>query len=191
MKIMEKLSRIQAQIKVPKSQFNNFGGYKYRSCEDIVEAVKPLCKSEECLLTLSDELKEVGGRVYIIATATLTSFDGSEKFQASAAAREPMAKKGMDESQITGAASSYARKYALNGLFAIDDTKDADTMDNREHDVKIKPSVDTILKVMDETEKEELLEKAYKRAMNYDWDSKEKEMIELARKQNMVRLEAI
>lgn len=122
--INERLIHIQGELKAPKSQENKFGGYKYRSCEDILEAVKPLLKKEKVTLTISDDIVEVGGRVYVKATATLS--DGEETISTSAFAREAETKKGMDDSQITGSASSYARKYALNGLFAIDDTKDAD-----------------------------------------------------------------
>lgn len=122
--IDERLIHIQGELKAPKSQENKFGGYKYRSCEDILEAVKPLLEKEKVTLTISDDIVEVGGRVYVKATATLS--DGEETISTSAFAREAETKKGMDDSQITGSASSYARKYALNGLFAIDDTKDAD-----------------------------------------------------------------
>lgn len=128
MKVYEQLLKIQKELKAPKNQKNNFGNYNYRSCEDILEAVKPMLG--ECTLTITDEVVLLGDRYYVKATATL--FDGETKMSNSAYAREAETKKGMDESQITGAASSYARKYALNGLFAIDDTKDADTQDNRE-----------------------------------------------------------
>jgi len=118
---------IQAKLKAPKGQFNSFGKYRYRSCEDIVEAVKPLLAEAGYHLILSDDIVLVGDRVYVKATATV--FNGTDVLgTATAFAREPQDKKGMDASQITGTASSYARKYALNGLFAIDDTKDADTM---------------------------------------------------------------
>ena len=121
------LSNIQATLKAPKNQFNDFGKYKYRSCEDIVEAVKPLLAAERAYLLLSDEMIEVGGRVYVKATASIKMDDGKLIESVTACAREAEIKKGMDDSQITGTSSSYARKYALNGLFAIDDTKDADT----------------------------------------------------------------
>lgn len=120
------LQTIQQELKAPKSNFNSFGKYSYRSCEDILEAVKPLLG--ESTLVLSDEIVEVGGRVYVKAEATFT--DGDKIVKVHAFAREAEQKKGMDEAQITGSASSYARKYALNGLFLIDDTKDADTQDN-------------------------------------------------------------
>ena len=122
---MKKLIAIQHELKAPKGNYNSFGKYKYRSCEDILEAVKPLLAKEECTLTLEDDVVLVGDRFYIKATAKIT--DGTETVSATAFARESEEKKGMDSSQVTGTASSYARKYALNGLFLIDDTKDADT----------------------------------------------------------------
>lgn len=125
MSIYSKLLNIQSELKAPKSQHNNFGNYNYRSCEDILEAVKPLCLKESVTLTLSDEIVLIGERYYIKATARLT--DDKESVEVTAYAREEETKKGMDGSQITGASSSYARKYALNGLFNIDDTKDSDT----------------------------------------------------------------
>ena len=128
---MKKLVAVQAALKAPKGQFNSFGGYKYRSCEDILEAVKPLLLEQGLQLTITDEPVEVGGRIYIKATATVT--DGSETATVSGYAREAETKKGMDESQITGTASSYARKYALNGLFLIDDTKDADATNEHQN----------------------------------------------------------
>ena len=118
------LSEIQRKLKAPKGQFNAFGKYKYRSCEDIVEAIKPLLK-EGVSLILTDDIVLIGDRYYIKATASITN--GVDSVKAFGWAREPSDKKGMDPSQVTGATSSYARKYALNGLFAIDDTKDADT----------------------------------------------------------------
>jgi hypothetical protein len=118
------LAQIQAQIKAPKGQFNSFGKYKYRSCEDIVEAVKPVINQLGYYLILTDELVQIGDRYYIKATAILGN--GKEEYRSYAYAREEEFKKGMDGSQVTGAASSYARKYCLNGLFAIDDTKDSD-----------------------------------------------------------------
>ncbi len=130
---MKELIEIQNELKAPKGQFNGFGKYKYRSCEDILEAVKPLCSYKGCHLTLSDEIILIGDRFYIKSTATIENLEGINK-SVSAFAREALTKKGMDESQITGSASSYARKYALNGLFCIDDTKDADTMDNSVQD---------------------------------------------------------
>ena len=135
---MNVLQKIQFTLKAPKAQFNSFGKYKYRSCEDILEALKPLLMEHNATLTLSDTIEAHGNRVYIKATATLKAGDFTESV--TAYARESESKKGMDESQITGTASSYARKYALNGLFLIDDTKDADTMDNS-HEGKSDPFV--------------------------------------------------
>ena len=123
--IYDVLTQIQTKLKAPKSQFNSFGKYSYRSCEDILEALKPILGEHKASVILSDEIIEIGGRFYVKATATL--YAGGESCSATAQAREDAEKKGMDGSQITGTASSYARKYALNGLFAIDDTKDADT----------------------------------------------------------------
>jgi len=125
---MKELIAIQNGLKTPKGKKNTFGNYNYRSCEDILEAVKPLCKEHNCLLTISDEMIMLGDRFYIKATATIECGDIAR--QSNAYARESESKKGMDSAQITGSASSYARKYALNGLFCIDDTKDADAMDN-------------------------------------------------------------
>ena len=122
--IQEVLNYIQVNLNAPKNQYNSFGGYKYRSCEDILSALKPLLKETGAILTIEDTLEQIGGRYYIKATAVLRFGDAS--ISTSAYAREPESKKGMDEAQITGATSSYARKYALNGLFAIDDTKDPD-----------------------------------------------------------------
>ena len=127
MKLLEKLLAIQIELKAPKNQYNSFGKYKYRNCEDILEAVKPLCLKNKAVLTVSDEVENIHERYYIKATATLHDTESEEKISVTARAREEEDKKGMDGSQVTGASSSYARKYALNGLFAIDDTKDSDT----------------------------------------------------------------
>ena len=127
-KVLQKLLAVQLALKAPKSNFNSFGKYSYRSCEDILEAVKPLLKQEGLALIVADDVVQMSDRYYIKATATLYDVESGEALTASALAREEETKKGMDASQITGTASSYARKYALNGMFAIDDTKDADTM---------------------------------------------------------------
>lgn len=132
--MIETLSKIQCELKAPKGQFNKFGGYSYRSCEDITEAVKPLLEKYGVALTISDEIIQVASRIYVKATATLRGKDG--EISVAGFAREAETKKGMDESQITGATSSYARKYALNALLCIDDTKDADTMDNSKKPVQ-------------------------------------------------------
>ena len=136
MGIRESLFNIQQELKAPKSQYNDFGNFSYRSCEDILEAVKPLLKANNCVLTISDELVNVGERYYIKATATLKSVEDGDNISNSAYAREPAEKKGADLSQITGACSSYARKYALNGLFCIDDVKDSDATNNGKKDAK-------------------------------------------------------
>lgn len=127
MKLYEKLERIQQELKAPKGQYNNFGNYSYRSCEDIYEAVKLLLLKYGVVLQTTDELVQIGERYYIKAIAILTDIDGNQQITNTAYAREEETKKGMDGSQITGASSSYARKYALNGLFLIDDQKDSDT----------------------------------------------------------------
>ena len=136
---MKELNLIQTKLGAQKTQYNSFSKYKYRSCEDILAAVKPLLKETGCTLTLTDEILLIGERYYVKATVTLNNGKG-DTAQTSALAREEDEKKGMDASQITGAASSYARKYALNGLFAIDDTKDADALNvNKEYTEKAKP----------------------------------------------------
>lgn len=127
--IHEKLSQIQNKLNAPKGQYNSFGKYNYRNCEDILQALKPILAEHKCHVSLSDEVVVVGNRFYIKATATITDSENNS-FSTTAFAREAESKKGMDESQVTGSTSSYARKYALNGLFAIDDNKDADTLNN-------------------------------------------------------------
>ena len=126
-KLKAKLLNMQQELKATKSQYNSFGKYSYRSCEDILEAVKPLLAKNKCILTLEDRVELIGDRYYIKAIAILEDAESEGKIEKWAMAREQSEKKGMDESQVTGAASSYARKYALNGLFCIDDNKDADT----------------------------------------------------------------
>ncbi len=126
--IYQKLCYVQRNLKVPKSQFNQFGKYSYRNCEDIQEALKPLMQEVGAALVISDDLIQIGERYYIKSTAVFFDTDTGEKISNTAYAREEDAKKGMDASQVTGSTSSYARKYALNGLFCIDDTKDADTL---------------------------------------------------------------
>lgn len=135
----EKLMNIQAELNAPKNQYNKFGGYAYRSCEDIYNAVKPLLKKYGCVLTLNDEVVMIGDRYYVKATATLKSADIKQagfEISNTAYAREEETKKGMDGSQITGASSSYARKYALNGLFLIDDVRDSDATNTHDKNPK-------------------------------------------------------
>lgn len=138
MSVYEKLSKVQTELKAPKGQYNSFGKYKYRSCEDILEAVKPLNAKHGVVLTVGDEVVEISNRFYVKATAVFVDIESGEKIINTALAREDDSKKGMDGSQITGTASSYARKYCLNGLFCIDDTKDADT-DEYRHQQERKP----------------------------------------------------
>ncbi|MDD6757197.1 MAG: ERF family protein [bacterium] len=127
MNIREKLSKIQEELDVPKKQWNKFGEFWYRSCEDILEACKPVCQKYKTVLTLEDYVGDIAGKIYITAIATLHDLENDEVIENRASARESEIKKGMDASQLTGTASSYARKYALNGLFCLDDVKDADT----------------------------------------------------------------
>lgn len=129
---MKELIAIQSELKAPKSQFNKFGGYKYRKAEDILEAVKPLLAKQKCTLIITDDVILIGNRIYVKATATIKNEKG-ECETTNGWAREEETKKGMDGSQITGASSSYARKYALNGLFAIDDNADSDTTNDGQH----------------------------------------------------------
>lgn len=129
---MKELIAIQSELKAPKSQFNKFGGYKYRKAEDILEAVKPLLAKQKCTLIITDDVVLIGNRIYVKATATIKNEKG-ECETATGWAREEETKKGMDGSQITGASSSYARKYALNGLFAIDDNQDSDVNNDEQH----------------------------------------------------------
>ena len=136
MNIYEKLANVQASLKAPKGQYNSFGKYKYRSCEDIVESVKPLLTQNGLLLTMTDEIRHIEGRFYVAATATIIDTADGTSVMATAYAREEETKKGMDGSQVTGASSSYARKYALNGLFAIDDNKDSDATNVGDHEPK-------------------------------------------------------
>lgn len=145
MSVHDRLASIQSELKAPKGQYNSFGKYSYRSAEDILEAVKPLLAKNGCTLTLSDEVVQIGDRFYVKTTAELASCDVNDFGSATvtAYAREEDTKKGMDGAQITGAASSYARKYALNGLFAIDDTKDPDATNTHGQNKPQKPKTRT------------------------------------------------
>ena len=140
--VHEALGYIQVKLKCPKNQKNNFGNYSYRNCEDILKSLKPLLKETQCYIKFDDQVFTIMDRVYIRATASLFHIPSGKQLESSAQARESESKKGMDVSQITGAASSYARKYALNAMFAIDDTKDADFYDN-EKSTPVKKSKDT------------------------------------------------
>jgi len=143
--MIEKLLKIQQELKVPKNRRNTFGNYNYRSCEDFVDAAKPLCHAEGLILSLTDEVVEVGGRIYVKATARIT--DSAGFYETSGYAREAETQKGMNESQITGSASSYARKYALNGLFAIDDVADADVTNTHDKEKSETPEVKNDFKI--------------------------------------------
>ncbi len=139
MNVYEKLMTVQTKLRAPKGQYNSFGKYSYRSCEDILEALKPLLGEVGAIVNVTDEIKLIGDRYYVEATASFIDTETGERMIAKASAREAEAKKGMDDSQVTGSVSSYARKYALNGLFAIDDNKDADSTNT--HDKGIKPNM--------------------------------------------------
>lgn len=175
--IHEKLVAIQSELKAPKGQTNTFGKYKYRSCEDILEAVKPLLKKQELVLGLTDEIVMIGNRYYVKANAEV--WDGEKRESCCAFAREEEVKKGMDGAQITGAASSYARKYALNGLFLIDDTDDADTMDNTKPEpkaapvVKTKPTATQVMEQLTKCETPSAVEVVWKAAMKYEFSEHE------------------
>lgn len=134
--LQSKLQKVQMELSVPKNQFNKFGGYNYRSCEDIIEAVKPLLKTHGLAMTISDDIKMIGSRVYVQARVFVQDVNSNSDMTTTAFAREPESQKGMNEAQITGSASSYARKYALNGMFCIDDTKDADATNTHDKDAK-------------------------------------------------------
>lgn len=137
--IQDKLIQVQMDLKANKTQHNEFGNYNYRSCEDILEAVKPHLKEAGLLLTLSDDIRLIGDRFYVLATARIT--DGEDSFETYGFAREALERKGMDPSQVTGSASSYARKYALSGLFCIDDNKDADALPPEKKETTIKDAL--------------------------------------------------
>ena len=158
----KKIINIQQKLKAPKTQRNNFGNYNYRSCEDILEAVKPLLEENKCFLVITDEIINLGNRYYVKATAKLINDDGALIAENNGIAREEESKKGMDGSQITGASSSYARKYALNGLFGIDDTKDSDYTNTTVDEVKATFSQAKEIKTptMDEV-KQYLMDKQY------------------------------
>ena len=143
MSVYTKLLNVQSELKAPKSQYNSFGKYKYRSCEDILEALKPILNKNKATVIISDDILFVEGRHYIKATVKFIDTENGEMVENSALAREDEVKKGMDSSQITGSVSSYARKYALNGMFAIDDTKDSDSTNT--HGVELDKSESTKL----------------------------------------------
>ena len=136
MNVYEKLMTVQTKLRAPKGQYNSFGRYSYRSCEDILEALKPLLAEVGAIVNVSDEIKLIGDRFYVEATAMFLDCETGDSVVARASAREDETKKGMDLAQVTGSVSSYARKYALNGLFAIDDNKDSDATNTHNKDIK-------------------------------------------------------
>lgn len=145
MTIREKLLVVQTELNAPKNRMNKFGGYSYRSCEDILEALKPILKKVKAVIKLTDNIIMIGDRIYVNATAWFVDTESDETISADAFAREPAEKKGMDAAQVTGTASSYARKYALNGLLAIDDAKDPDTDEYKvEQDAKAEKAAKTV-----------------------------------------------
>lgn len=163
----QKLLSVQTKLKAPKSQYNSFGKYSYRNCEDILEAVKPICAEAKATVYLSDDIVMIGERYYVKATATFVDVETGDGIIVHAFAREEETKKGMDGSQVTGASSSYARKYALNGLFDIDDTKDSDTTNTHGKD---EPNV----KPKEKTPREKLIAKLKEKSINATEYAKEK-----------------
>lgn len=172
MNIYEKLLSVQTSLKAPKSQYNSFGKYAYRNCEDILEAAKPHLKVAKALVFLSDEIVLIGERYYVQATATFVDVESGEKLSAIAYAREEENKKGMDGSQVTGASSSYARKYALNGLFDIDDTKDSDTTNT--HGKEEAPQEKPKATPKEKSPREKLISKLKEKGLNAGEYAKEK-----------------
>ena len=138
MNVYKKLLEVQTKLKAPKGQFNSFGKYNYRSCEDILESVKPILNESKATIIIKDTIKEIGGRIYVEATVIFIDIETGEKIETTALAREEETKKGMDSSQLTGSTSSYARKYALNGMFCIDDTKDSDSTNKHGKEDEVK-----------------------------------------------------
>lgn len=176
MNIYEKLTHLQNELKAPKNQYNSFGKYSYRNAEDILEAVKPLLKKYNLAMWVQDDIEVIGDRFYVRAVVKLRNTENSEELETSAYAREELSKKGMDGSQVTGASSSYARKYALNALFAIDDTKDADFSNTHDEEPKKQPTkqnaskatkkqVDLIMNLYDPSDIEVMLERLNKNAL--------------------------
>lgn len=197
MNIYEKLQIIQSNLKAPKSQYNKFGGFAYRNCEDILEAAKPLLAEVKAVVTLADEIVLIGERFYIKATATLIDAESNEPYcnktiHNTAYAREEESKKGMDGSQVTGASSSYARKYALNGLFAIDDNKDSDTtntgekIDAKALNVELPKTATNLRKTAEELTDKDNTEEQKKKALD-----REKERERKKRKEEILQMKAI
>ncbi len=176
--ILKKLLLIQQELKVPKNQFNSFGKYNYRSCEDILESARPIANKNNCVIVINDDIKEINGRYYVEATITLFDVESGEEISTKALAREAEPKSGMSESQLTGACSSYARKYALSAMFALDDEKDDDTRDNRQQSKQITLcELDNILmsygvpSIFDEIDADSLIETESVSYYDYDFDN--------------------
>lgn len=148
MSIQEKLNKVQVELNAPKNLYNKFAGYAYRNCEGILTGLKPLLEKYGLTITLSDDVRQIGERFYVVATAKLTDIETGESVSNTAYAREDNTQKGLTPAQITGSCSSYARKYALNGLLAIDDVQDDDTRDNRQQKKEEKVDVDALRKQM-------------------------------------------
>lgn len=191
--VYQKLMSVQKDLKAPKNQYNSFGKYRYRSCEDILEGVKPILNQYNCAITLADEIEQIGDRYYVKATATFFDCETGSTVSNTALARESDDKKGMDASQVTGTASSYARKYALNGLLLIDDTKDADTDENHNEQTgrarseaakkgqatKEQNAADSANKIIDEKSLNVLKELMQKKGIDPNQKFKGKELSEL------------
>ena len=184
MNIYEKLMNIQNELKAPKNLVNKFGGFNYRSCEDILEAVKPLLKKYKCTLQISDELENIGGRNYIKSTARLIDIESESSIDNTAYAREAEEKKGMSEEMLTGSCSSYCRKYCLNGLFLIDDNKDPDSSDVLEEQNERLDLINEFNKLADETNlnRDALYEKLGVKSNTEIPSNKLKELIEQMKK---------
>ena len=170
----EKLLAVQTMLKAPKNQYNAFGKYNYRNCEDILEAVKPICKEIKAVVYLTDEIVLIGERYYVKATAYFVDVETGERITAVAYAREEETKKGMDGSQVTGASSSYARKYALNGLFDIDDTKDSDTTNTHGKDETPKEDKPSPAPKKQKTAREKLIAKLKEKGIDVNTYAAEK-----------------
>ena len=184
MNIYEKLMNIQSELKAPKNLVNKFGGFNYRSCEDILEAVKPLLKKYNCTLQVSDELENIGGKNYIKSTARLIDIDSTSSIDNTAYAREAEEKKGMSEEMLTGSCSSYCRKYWLNGLFLIDDNKDPDSSDVLDEQNERLELISEFNNLADETNlnRDALYEKLGVNSSNDISSTKLKELIETMKK---------
>jgi len=176
---MEKLNKLRSELAVGKSRFNSFGKYKYRSQEDILEAVKPLLLKHKLFMTITDEMVMLGERFYVKAIVTVQEYDGSFSITSTGYAREPENKKGMDEFQITGTASSYARKYALNGMYLIDDTKDADTDEHHNQTSKAPYNMDGSIKKMEKCKDLKELQAMWKKLWT-EFDGTAEEQLKLA-----------